>query len=76
VSRNMLIYLLKARTVEPEETAVVRELHGKHVSMVMNTHNRETVETVSTMWSTPRPYNSGITSLKLVRVAPVPGEYK
>jgi hypothetical protein len=30
--------LLKARIVESQEVAVARELHGKHVSAVMNTN--------------------------------------
>jgi hypothetical protein len=31
-------YFLKARIVEPEETAFARELHSKHVSTVTNIH--------------------------------------
>jgi hypothetical protein len=35
---SIVAYLLKARVVEPEEMATARELHGKHVSVVMSTH--------------------------------------
>jgi hypothetical protein len=35
---NIIACLLKARTVEPEGTAVAREMQSKHVSAVTNTY--------------------------------------
>jgi hypothetical protein len=38
--------LLRAKTVESQEAAVTRELHGKHVSVVTNTHTIEELREV------------------------------
>lgn len=35
---NVVIYLLKAGIMEPEDTAVARQRHGKLLFAAMNTH--------------------------------------
>jgi hypothetical protein len=54
----IVAYLLKARIVESEETAVARKLHGKHISSVTNTHAtiEELLEAVFSLRSVPRLY--------------------
>jgi hypothetical protein len=50
---------MKARTVEPKQTAVARQRFGKHIPVAMNTHAtvEKPLEAVFTMWSMPRLRN-------------------
>jgi hypothetical protein len=53
----ILTWCLKARTVEPEDTAVATEHLSKHTSMATNRHNiEELLEAVFSMWPVLRLY--------------------
>jgi hypothetical protein len=48
--------------VQPEETAIARQRHGKHVSVAVDMHAtvEELLEAVFSMWSVPRLYNENL----------------